>query len=72
MLGSKRSDFFPGIRSSVEFGVFVLQEYDHGEVGRPFENYLIFYRVTDEAVEIIRVLHGAMDFESIFSESAEN
>ena len=25
-------------------------------------NYLIFYRVHEEAVEIIRVLHGAMDY----------
>jgi plasmid stabilization system protein ParE len=26
-------------------------------------NYLIFYRVSDDAVEILRVLHGAMDYE---------
>lgn len=30
-----------------------------------FGIYLIFYRVTDEAVEIIRVLHGARDIERI-------
>jgi len=33
-----------------------------------FENHLIFYRVTDESIEIIRVLHGARDIESILSE----
>jgi toxin ParE1/3/4 len=28
-------------------------------------HYLIFYRITTEAVEIVHVLHGARDFESI-------
>jgi len=28
-------------------------------------NYLIFYRVTTEAVEIVRVIHSSRDFESI-------
>jgi plasmid stabilization system protein ParE len=28
-------------------------------------NYLIFYRVNDQAVEILRVLHGAMDYERL-------
>jgi toxin ParE1/3/4 len=30
-----------------------------------FEKYLIFYRVTDEAVQILRVLHGARDILNI-------
>jgi toxin ParE1/3/4 len=30
-----------------------------------FGNYLIFYRVTDETVTIVRVLHGARDIERI-------
>ena len=29
-----------------------------------FENYLIFYRITETAVEIVRVLHGSRDLES--------
>lgn len=33
-----------------------------------FENHLIFYRVTEEAIEVIRVLHGARDIEAILSE----
>lgn len=33
-----------------------------------FGNYLIFYIPTDTAIEIIRVLHGARDLESIFDE----
>jgi toxin ParE1/3/4 len=28
-------------------------------------NYLIFYRVRDDVVSVIRVLHGAMDYEPI-------
>ena len=30
-----------------------------------FRNYLIYYRVTGEALEILRVLHGARDIETI-------
>ena len=30
-----------------------------------FPNYLIFYRVRDGAVEVVRVLHGARDLASI-------
>lgn len=28
-------------------------------------NYLIFYRVTEETVEILHVLHGAMDYDQV-------
>ena len=31
-----------------------------------FGNYLIFYRPTDEGIEIVRVLHGARDVDQIF------
>jgi toxin ParE1/3/4 len=31
-----------------------------------FKNYLIFYRRTDAALEIIRVLHGARDYDNMF------
>jgi toxin ParE1/3/4 len=34
-----------------------------------FGNYLVFYRVEQPVVEIIRVLHGARDVPSILSES---
>ena len=33
---------------------------------RGFEHWLVFYRVTDEAVEVVRVLHGARDLEGLF------
>jgi toxin ParE1/3/4 len=34
---------------------------------KDFEKYLIFYRATDERVEILRVLHAARDIDRILS-----
>ena len=31
-----------------------------------FKNYLIFYRRVDSVLEIIRILHGARDYEQFF------
>jgi toxin ParE1/3/4 len=31
-----------------------------------YGNYLIFYRVTDQTVEILRILHGAQDYSDLF------
>lgn len=33
-----------------------------------YSNYLIFYRVRDSRLEIVRVLHGARDYELLFQE----
>jgi toxin ParE1/3/4 len=30
-------------------------------VGHPFEDLLIFYRVTNEVVDVVRLMHGARD-----------
>jgi len=32
---------------------------------RSFGNYLIFYRVGDDGVYIVHILHGAMDYEAL-------
>src|SRR5215203_1949868 len=32
-----------------------------------FENYLIFYTVAEDRIEIVRVLHGSRDIEDLFS-----
>ena len=32
---------------------------------RGFESYLIFYRPTDDGIEVLRVLHGARDIEAL-------
>ena len=33
---------------------------------RGFENFMIFYRLLANGIEIVRVLHGARDIESLF------
>ena len=32
---------------------------------RPFGNYLIFYRVGSEAIEVVHILHGARDYDRL-------
>jgi toxin ParE1/3/4 len=32
----------------------------------PIGNYVIFYRLIDDGIEVIRVLHGARDIDSFF------
>jgi|SRR5579859_6507688 len=32
---------------------------------RPYRDYLIFYRIVSDRIEILHVLHGARDYESI-------
>jgi toxin ParE1/3/4 len=37
---------------------------------RPFDNYLIFYRIGPVQIEVVHVLHGARDYEPLpFPES---
>ena len=33
--------------------------------GRAYGNYLIFYRINADAVEVLHILHGARDYERI-------
>ena len=40
-------------------------------VASPFEVYLVFYRVDDDAVEVVRVLHGSRDIPSVLLTEAE-
>jgi plasmid stabilization system protein ParE len=45
----------------------LVPTYEHTGVRRHvFGNYLIFYHVGAEAVEILHILHGAMDYASHF------
>lgn len=39
--------------------------------GVPLEGYIILYRVIEDGVEIVRVVSGYRDLESLFSESDE-
>jgi toxin ParE1/3/4 len=44
----------------------LVPRYEHWGIRRcVYGNYLIFYRVREDAVDIVHVLHGAMDYESM-------
>ena len=44
----------------------LVPRYEHtGIRRRPHRDYLIFYRVAERRIEVIHVLHGARDYESI-------
>jgi plasmid stabilization system protein ParE len=44
----------------------LVPRYEHWGIRRSvYGNYLIFYRVREDAVDIVHVLHGAMDYESL-------
>jgi plasmid stabilization system protein ParE len=44
----------------------LVPRYEHWGIRRcAHGNYLIFYRVRTDGVDIVHVLHGAMDYESI-------
>ena len=34
----------------------------------PVENYVAFYRIRNEVVEIVRIIHGARDLSAIFAD----
>lgn len=40
--------------------------------GLPLDGYIIFYRVFDGGVEIVRVVSGRQNLEALFSESEED
>ena len=35
---------------------------------KKFEKYLVFYRLSGDDIEIIRIIHGARDYSSLFRE----
>ena len=37
----------------------------HGIRRRPYGDYLIFYRVEEDRVAIVHILHGARDYERL-------
>jgi plasmid stabilization system protein ParE len=47
-------------------GYSLVPRYEHrGIRRRPFGNFLIFYRIGKDAIEVIHILHGARDYESL-------
>ncbi len=48
-------------------GSVVVQRYVTHEIRRkPYRDYLIFYRIKDGVVEVLRVIHGARDYSKLF------
>lgn len=44
----------------------LVPRYEHRGIRRRlFGDYLILYRVADRKIEIVRILHGARDYEAI-------
>lgn len=56
---------FPEIGKKREFSDKRFQNVRMWHV-KKYENYLIFYEVVEDRVEIIRVLHGSRDIEELF------
>lgn len=47
-------------------GYPLVPRHEHAGIRRRlFGNYLIFYRVGDDAIEVIHIVHGARDYESL-------
>ncbi|HEY0469148.1 MAG TPA: type II toxin-antitoxin system RelE/ParE family toxin [Polyangiaceae bacterium] len=47
-------------------GYPLMPRYEHlGIRRRPFGRFLIFYRVSREAIEVIHILHGARDYDAL-------
>jgi toxin ParE1/3/4 len=47
-------------------GYSLVPRYEHlGIRRRPFGNFLIFYRIGTDAIEIVHILHGARDYEPV-------
>ena len=48
-------------------GSVVVQRYVQFEIRRkPYHDYLIFYRIKNNTVEILHVIHGARDYSKLF------
>jgi toxin ParE1/3/4 len=43
----------------------LVPRHEHHGIRRPAGNYLIFYRIEAERLVIVRVLHGARDYEPL-------
>lgn len=60
-----------GLSHSPRAYPFVTGHEQTGVRRRSYRSYLIFYRLKDERVEILHVIHGARDYESILFPNGE-
>jgi toxin ParE1/3/4 len=57
---------------SAPHGYPLVQRYKHLEIRRrSYGDYLVFYRVSAKWIEILRILHGARDYETILAQDFE-
>lgn len=59
--------------AEIPYGFPLVPRYEHlGVRRRHYADYLIFYRVSNDRIEILHILHGAQNFENIlFSENGD-
>ncbi|MEJ6486251.1 type II toxin-antitoxin system RelE/ParE family toxin [Nostoc punctiforme UO1] len=60
----------PGIGKVAQLVVSKLGEIRQWRI-KDFQDYLIFYRIEDTTIEILRVFHGARDLADVLSELDE-
>ncbi|OUL23840.1 hypothetical protein BV372_29500 [Nostoc sp. T09] len=60
----------PGMGKLTQFVVSRLGEIRQWRI-KDFKDYLIFYRIQDTTIEILRVFHGARDLADVLSELEE-
>ena len=60
---------FPRAAPACYFSSVEFQDIRRAPV-RDFSRHLVFYRATDTVLLVVRVLHGARDFESLFPSTA--
>jgi plasmid stabilization system protein ParE len=52
--------------SDLPHGYAMVPRYEHTGIRRRVHgNYLIFYRVASDVIEVLHILHGARDYEAI-------
>lgn len=52
--------------AEIPLGFPLVPRYERASIRRrPYRDYLIFYRVSSEAIEVLHVLHAAQDYERI-------
>ncbi|MHC5718805.1 MAG: type II toxin-antitoxin system RelE/ParE family toxin [Nostoc sp.] len=60
----------PGMGKVTQLVVSTLGEIRQWRI-KDFQDYLIFYRIEDTTIEILRVFHGARDLADVLSELDE-
>jgi toxin ParE1/3/4 len=63
----KRLASMPGLGTRYDSDHPLLNELRFFPISSRFKMYLVFYRPTSDGIEVVRVLHGARDIESVLA-----